>query len=144
MTRRRLFILTSLLPWALVLVVALGSWATRGTRFGWEFSRLSLVLSVDHSFGWGPYERRGFLGFSVGQFNAYHGPVVYFAVPIWFQLAVALATGFPLASELRRRSTGRTRVDAGQCTAQCTQCGYDLRASPRRCPECGTAAPTPS
>jgi hypothetical protein len=53
------------------------------------------------------------------------------AVPIWF--AVVLPTGLVACSELRRRRMGKR-------PGLCLRCGYDLRATPERCPECGAAA----
>ena len=55
------------------------------------------------------------------------------AVPAWF---VALCTlMFPAWSAMKSRRQ-RVRVKQGFCAA----CGYDLRATPGRCPECGTIA----
>jgi hypothetical protein len=55
------------------------------------------------------------------------------AVPHWTPIAVLLAPAtWMLLGHLRRRR----RAGAGLCGT----CGYDLRASPDRCPECGTAA----
>ena len=54
-------------------------------------------------------------------------------VPCWSVLAVLLA--WPLAG-LRGRALVRRRAGLGLCL----RCGYDLRASPGRCPECGAAA----
>jgi hypothetical protein len=56
-----------------------------------------------------------------------------FGAPLWVLLVV---TGvLPAASAARevrrRRTTARAR------SGLCTSCGYDLRASPERCPECG-------
>ena len=51
-------------------------------------------------------------------------------VPFWFVCAASIP--LPLWW-LRRRVRGRRRAAAGQCLG----CGYDLRASVGRCPECG-------
>jgi len=57
----------------------------------------------------------------------------YVNVPYW---ALIVITALPVLA-LARREWNRRRVRAGRCTA----CGYDLRASPDRCPECGTPVP---
>ena len=59
----------------------------------------------------------------------------YVKVPWWSLAALgAVAPGARLLSgvrRVRRRRAGR-----------CARCGYDLRASPRRCPECGDSSGT--
>ena len=58
----------------------------------------------------------------------------FFAVPYWalFLLTAALPA---LYLVLWRRGRRRSR------TGLCPTCGYDLRATPERCPECGTEVP---
>jgi hypothetical protein len=81
------------------------------------------------------------LGFEYAWFDGWYGPktsllsvrVSYFTV----MLPAALVTTAWLVRavlRLRRRLRGSPGI--------CRGCGYDLRATPQRCPECGMAAPT--
>ncbi len=60
----------------------------------------------------------------------------WFYFPHW---ALMLALSIPWLTMMFRARRRRRRADRGLCPA----CGYDLRASPDCCPECGTAAPLP-
>jgi hypothetical protein len=57
----------------------------------------------------------------------------------YWALAVltALPAGLVRLNRLRRRIARRYRRQEGCCA----KCGYDLRATPGRCPECGTETP---
>ena len=64
------------------------------------------------------------------------GTIWYARLPCW---QLALATALLPATHLYRyrRSVRRDRRRAGLCV----RCGYDHRATPGRCPECGTVSP---
>jgi hypothetical protein len=69
----------------------------------------------------------------LGQFHFSHGNFgVIVMVPYWPVMLISLAG--PTMWLAGRRKDRRRR---GLCAA----CGYDLRASPQRCPECGSVAP---
>ena len=57
--------------------------------------------------------------------------LVFLAVPAVFMICWAREQ---LALRRLRRTQERSRFN------RCLSCGYDLRASPKRCPECGAAA----
>lgn len=60
-------------------------------------------------------------------------------VPLWFAALLTGALPTLWLQRRRRASIVARRRRAGLCTG----CGYDLRESPQRCPECG-AAPAPA
>jgi hypothetical protein len=58
-------------------------------------------------------------------------------VPLWF--VVAASATLPAAALWKRAARRQHKLGC------CSSCGYDLRATPERCPECGTAvAPKPA
>jgi hypothetical protein len=66
--------------------------------------------------------------------NPYHGTRETVAtVPHWAAVLLTVAPGLCLAFA---RSRVKRRAGAGLCR----KCGYDLRGTPERCPECGTLA----
>jgi hypothetical protein len=65
------------------------------------------------------------------------GKGVYLHSPRWFPLVVtAILPTLAIAAFAVRRRRFRRRP------GYCVSCGYDLRASPDRCPECGRATST--
>jgi hypothetical protein len=59
------------------------------------------------------------------------------AVPIWFLLFLAML--FPSTQVIRRLK--KSRASHRLAEGFCAKCGYDLRASKERCPECGKPIP---
>lgn len=71
---------------------------------------------------------------------AIHGTIRirFLIVPLWFPAALfGMTPALWIIRAARRRRGGKPGS-----TGLCSRCGYDLRASPDRCPECG-AVPGP-
>lgn len=91
----------------------------RGTQL-WGF-RMSRSISKGLAFG------SASVGRKLGTLNVY--------CPAWFP--VAILAPYPPAALWRRLRTRRRRR-----LGLCLKCGYDLRATPERCPECGREVTT--
>jgi hypothetical protein len=66
---------------------------------------------------------------------------IYRVVAVHFGLVLGLAALLPAAWLMRMPARRRRRrIQRGLCG----NCGYDLRASPARCPECGSSAAPPA
>lgn len=75
-------------------------------------------------------------GREVNPFGSYIWSDHYYAVPDWFIVVISGLGSFRSVRWCARRFRDGRRRARGCCAA----CGYNLRATPERCPECGTAA----
>jgi hypothetical protein len=93
------------------------------------------MLSIGRKTTEGGWQEAYFLGFVLDWKRGPTARFVGIGFPIWFLLLVF--AWLPTIAWLRYRGSRlrRRRHAMGLCIA----CGYDLRATPDRCPECGTA-----
>jgi len=96
-------------------------WSARGWLFDAFFGDPLIV--VRHPTIW---ERLGFAHYKWKQNDS------RWIIPYWPLAGIALLFSLPLIVEFSRRR--RNALISGRCRV----CGYDLRATPGRCPECGT------
>ena len=106
---------------------------TDGTE--WKWARLDPVAPLHGADTF--WNRRGF-GFDVARYEKEGNDEMSFTAlyfPLWLPACLfAVTPGAWLAGRLRRRP----RATGGHCPG----CGYDLRATPHRCPECGSGGVT--
>jgi hypothetical protein len=98
--------------------------ASSSARRGWNFDTLSPRVNLSPPSGFALAHRMepGRPGF--------HGDEWLVTLPTWLPMAVLLVLPALWVSRFIRARRGRQR-------GLCPTCGYDLRATPQRCPECG-------
>ena len=87
-----------------------------------------------HTAGWPRVAKVGIVDLTPGTVRVRISPGNQISAPPW-ALVLLLAVTPPLVHDLKNKRRGRA---GGLCPA----CGYDMRATPGRCPECGRAVAT--
>ena len=146
--RNRLTMLrkTLTIPSLLGLLLSVGLWGVSYVRITYKWNSVDawhhfflsagmFVLYVAEGHGYEGWHVEGFRGFHTGwtphiPFSFERNYAVF--IPIWLTTLI-FGTMFWLCHPLHhhRRRTRRKR-------GLCVKCGYDLRASKDRCPECGS------
>jgi hypothetical protein len=109
---------------------------TAGVAPGWDLLRGFSSLPVNALDRKGKPAGTYWAGFQLARSlpgQSVHESTVIVAVPQWFILLLTLPGPIVLANRWRRARHRRRRPSL------CTSCGYDLRATPDRCPECGAS-----
>ena len=112
-------------------------------RAGWDFGlseKLRYEEDLSTMFAPGDWWRRGGFGYGHGFIEgtraeccADDANIIVF--PLWLMALVFLLPSLWLCRFVYYRQNQR------RARGLCVHCGYDLRASPERCPECGTPSP---
>jgi hypothetical protein len=114
-------------------------------RIVWEHQKLDPDAPTDFTNGGGVNYTRKFLVFEYQTANIVEasrlkpkirlvGGMIYaWRAPYWALLLIWAVPAMPCGLAFRREWIRRRRRHRGLCV----QCGYDLRASKDRCPECG-------
>lgn len=101
----------------------------RGELMVRVFSVEPIVGDAQQTDGW------GFMGLSFYRMTHVTGYSSSVTCPMWLLMVIFGILPIREGIRLMRVRTLQRRIAAGQCI----QCGYDLRGSTDRCPECGTA-----
>ena len=96
----------------------------------------ALLMLSDHGGIWPHLGGFGATVFDNGPGDVWFNAASIVLVPTWFAVLTLWLLPAAKAFGLIRR---RRRVARGHCI----RCGYDLRATPDNCPECGTPVETP-
>ncbi len=101
-------------------------------NFSWERPHRPTTFG----FRLGPFLRAA--GFDYHSYDARSGRrYTSLVFPLWAPIALLLLPALVWTRQMMRRRRQRRRLRSGLCV----QCGYDVRSSIERCPECGAALP---
>jgi hypothetical protein len=86
------------------------------------------------------YKRRTLFGYGLGWWYPAEGLTWHLLLPWWIVLVLSALLPVRLYMLWRRRWRRERWIQNGLCPS----CGYDLRASPGKCPECGMPPTRPA